>query len=259
MPQADTAKKDELLESLSKGLALLRLLGAGAERLTMQEVAEQLDVTRAAARRLLLTLEHNGYVAQDGRHFALTPRVMELGYAYFASMSLPQMARPYLQQLCETLGESCSLGVLDADSVVLVAREEPRQLLRVDMALGRRMPAYAHSLGRVLLAGLDDSALEAYLAGATLRKLTPFTVSSRATLARTLRQVRADGYCVLVSELVDGYAGISVPLRDQAGKVVAGLGFSMVLGSRDRAHLEARFLAPLREAAARIEAILQAR
>lgn len=259
MPQAETAKKDELLESLSKGLALLRLLGAGAERLTMQEVAEQLDVTRAAARRLLLTLEHNGYVVQDGRHFALTPRVMELGYAYFASMSLPQMARPYLQQLCEGLGESCSLGVLDAESVVLVAREEPRQLLRVDMALGRRMPAYAHSLGRVLLAGLDDSALQAYLAGATLHKLTPFTVSSRTTLARTLRQVRADGYCVLVSELVDGYAGISVPLRDQSGKVVAGLGFSMVLGSRDQAHLEARFLAPLREAAARIEAILQAR
>ncbi|PVY81340.1 IclR family transcriptional regulator [Cupriavidus alkaliphilus] len=258
MPQAETAKKDELLESLSKGLSLLRLLG-GAERLTMQEVADQLDVTRAAARRLLLTLEHNGYVAQDGRHFALTPRVMELGYAYFASMSLPQLARPWLQHLCETLGESCSLGVLDAESVVLVAREEPRQLLRVDMALGRRMPAYAHSLGRVLLAGLDDSALEAYLAGATLRKLTPFTVSSRTTLARTLRQVRADGYCVLVSELVDGYAGISVPLRDQAGKVVAGLGFSMVLGSRDRTQLEARFLAPLREAAARIEAILQAR
>ncbi|MDQ0143952.1 IclR family transcriptional regulator domain-containing protein [Cupriavidus necator] len=259
MPQAETAKKDELLESLSKGLALLRLLGAGAGRLTMQDVADQLDVTRAAARRLLLTLEHNGYVAQDGRHFALTPRVMELGYAYFASMSLPQMARPYLQGLCQALGESCSLGVLDADSVVLVAREEPRQLLRVDMALGRRMPAYAHSLGRVLLAGLDDGALENYLAGATLRKLTPFTVGSRTTLARTLRQVRADGYCVLVSELVDGYAGISVPLRDQDGKVVAGLGFSMVLGSRDRAHLEARFLAPLREAAARIEAILQAR
>ncbi|WP_439683141.1 Transcriptional regulator, IclR-family [Cupriavidus oxalaticus] len=259
MPQAEATKKDELLESLSKGLALLRLFAGGAERLTMQDVAEQLDVTRAAARRLLLTLEHNGYVAQDGRHFALTPRVMDLGYAYFASMNLPQMARPYLQELCAALGESCSVGVLDAESVVLVAREEPRQLLRVDMALGRRMPAYAHSLGRVLLAGFADDALAAYLDGATLHKLTPFTISSRTALARTLRQVRTDGYCVLISELVDGYAGISVPLRDQAGKVVAGLGFSMVLGSRDKAHLERHFLEPLRDAAARIETILQAR
>jgi len=111
----------------------------------------------------------------------------------------------------------------------------------------------------VLLAGLADDALAAYLDGATLHKLTPFTISSRTALARTLRQVRTDGYCVLISELVDGYAGISVPLRDQAGKVVAGLGFSMVLGSRDKAHLERHFLEPLRDAAARIETILQAR
>lgn len=259
MSDHEAPKKEELLDSLTKGLALLRLFAGGAERLTMQEVAEQLDVTRAAARRLLLTLQHNGYLSQDGREFALTPRVMELGYAYFASMNLPQLARPYLQALCAQLGESCSVGVLDAESVVLVAREEPRQLLRVDMALGRRMPAYAHSLGRVLVAGMEDDALDAYLASAELRKLTPFTVSSRTALARTLRQIRADGYCVLVSELVDGYAGISVPLRNQAGKVVAGLGYSMVLGSRDKAHLETRFLPPLREAAAQIEGILQAR
>ncbi|MGO4277526.1 MULTISPECIES: IclR family transcriptional regulator domain-containing protein [Cupriavidus] len=255
----DAPKKDELLDSLTKGLALLRLYASGVERLTMQEVAEQLDVTRAAARRLLLTLEHNGYLAQDGRYFALTPKVMDLGYAYFASMNLPQLARPYLQALCAEAGESCSIGMFDRDSVVLVAREEPSQMLRVDMAIGRRMPAYAHSLGRVLLAGLDDAALVTYLESAELRKLTPFTIDSRAALARKLEQVRADGFCTLISELVDGFAGISVPLRDQTGKTVAGLGLSMVLGSRNQAYLESHYLPPLRAAAEKIEAILRAR
>jgi len=261
----DTPRKEELLDSLTKGLALLRLYASGASEasgaggLTMQEVAEELDVTRAAARRLLLTLAHNGYLAQQGRQFVLTPKVMDLGYAYFASMNLPQLARPYLQALCAEAGESCSIGMLDGESVVLVAREEPRQLLRVDMAIGRRMPAYAHSLGRVLLAGLDDDALAAYLAHAELRPLTPFTITSRPALATKLAQVRADGYCTLVSELADGFAGISVPLHDQTGKVVAGLGLSMVLGSRDAAHLEQHCLPPLRSAAEKIEAILRAR
>lgn len=255
----EVPKKEELLDSLTKGLALLRLYASGVERLTMQDVAEQLDVTRAAARRLLLTLAHNGYVAQQGRQFVLTPKVMDLGYAYFASMNLPQLARPYLQALCAEVGESCSIGMLDRESVVLVAREEPSQLLRVDMAIGRRMPAYAHSLGRVLLAGLDDHALAAYLKGAELRKLTPFTVDSRPALARKLAQVRQDGYCTLISELADGFAGISVPLRDQSGKVVAGLGISMVLGSRDAARLESHLLPPLQRAAAKIESILKAR
>jgi IclR family pca regulon transcriptional regulator len=252
-------RKEELLDSLTKGLALLRLYASGTGRLSMQDVAEQLDVTRAAARRLLLTLAHNGYVAQQGRQFVLTPKVMDLGYAYFASMNLPQLARPYLQALCAEAGESCSIGMLDHESVVLVAREEPSQLLRVDMAIGRRMPAYAHSLGRVLLAGLDDDALAAYLDSAELRPLTPFTITSRPALARKLAQVRADGYCTLISELADGFAGISVPLTDQHGKVVAGLGLSMVLGSRDQAYLETHYLPPLRHAAAQIETILKAR
>jgi len=252
-------KKEELLDSLTKGLALLRLFASGVESLTMQDVAERLGVTRAAARRLLLTLQHNGYLAQDGRRFSLTPRVMELGYAYFASMSLPQLARPHLLALAAQTGETCSVGVLDGESVLLIAREEPRQILRVDMAIGRRMPAYAHSLGRVLLAGLDDAVLREYLAGAQLQKLTPFTIRSRTALAATLQRVRAEGYCTLISELVDGFAGISVPLHDQSGKVVAGLGFSMVLGSRNAAFLEQHYLPPLTEAASRIEEVLRAR
>ncbi|TWG89202.1 IclR family transcriptional regulator [Cupriavidus gilardii J11] len=257
--EATAPKKDELLDSLNKGLALLRLFASGVESLTMQEVAERLEVTRAAARRLLLTLQHNGYLAQNGRQFSLTPRVMELGYAWFAGMTLPRLAQPHLRALAARCGETCSVGMLDDESVVLVAREEPRQMLRVDMAIGRRMPAYAHSLGRVLLAGLDDDALHDYLARAELRKLTPFTVDSPQALMRTLEQVRADGYCVLVSELMDGYAGISVPLHDQTGKVVAGLGFSMVLGSRAPESLASRYLAPLREAAGAIEEVLRAR
>ncbi|MGY8523907.1 IclR family transcriptional regulator domain-containing protein [Paracidovorax citrulli] len=256
---AKAQKKEELLDSLTKGLALLRLFASGTESLSMQDVADRLEVTRAAARRLLLTLEHNGYLAQQGRQFVLTPRVMDLGYAYFASMSLPRLAQPHLRALAARCGETCSVAMLDGEDVVLVAREEPRQILRVDMAIGRRMPAYAHSLGRVLLAGLDEDALKHYLAHATLRKLTPFTVDSPKALSAALQRVRKDGYAVLVSELMDGFAGISVPLRDQTGKVVAGIGFSMVLGSRKAETLVERYLSALQQTAAEIEAVLRGR
>lgn len=257
MPATSTTeKKEELLDSLSKGLALLRLFATGVPAMSIQEVSEKLDVTRAAARRLLLTLQHHGYVTQNGRLFSITPRVMELGYAYFASMKLPSLARTAMQGLAAEIRETCSLGVLDGESVVLIAREEPEQLLRIDMSVGRRMPAYAHSMGRVLLAQLEADQRQQYLRCADRRKLTRFTVTSRAGLERILNQVRADGYCVLISEMVDGIAGLSVPVHDQRGSVIAAMGVSMVLGSRGREDVVRHYLPPLQRAAESVRQML---
>ena len=252
-------KKEELLDSLAKGLSLLRLFAQEGRSMTMQEVAEKLDVTRAAARRLLLTLVDQGYVSNDGRHFSVTPRVIELGYAYFAAMDLPTVAGPAMRALSARINENCSLAVLDGPSIVLIARQEPQHLIRLDMWVGRRMPAYANSLGRALLAYLEPQEWEDYLARTELRKLTPFTETSREALEKKLARVRSTGYCVLVSELVDGLAGVSLPIRQADGKVLASLGVTMVLGSRTRKQIVDACLPALRAAAYEIEALLHAR
>ena len=137
-------KKEEFLDSLANGLQLLRIYATGVASVTVQEAAEQLDVTRAASRRILLTLEKLGYVRQDGRQFSPTPKVMDLGYAYFASLSLPRLVRPVMQDVARALGETCSLGVLDREHVVFLAREEAPKLLKLDLTIGSRLPAYAH-------------------------------------------------------------------------------------------------------------------
>lgn len=251
-------KREELLDSLSKGLALLQLFAAEGASLTIQDVAEKLDVTRAAARRLLHTLLHHEYVAQEGKAFWVTPKVIELGYAYFAAMDLPTLSRNPMRLLAGQLNETCSLAVLDGSSIVLIAREEPKQMVRLDMAVGRRMPAYAHSLGRALMAFLNKEQWEAYLARTELKKLTQFTTCTRSGLERKLAQVRAHDYSLLISEMVDGLAGLSVPLRERDGHVIASLGVSMVLGSRTEKQIIAHCLPALRETAGRIEALLHA-
>lgn len=249
-------KNPEHLESLSKGLALLRLFGQGISSMTIQEAATRLDVTRAAARRLLLTLQHHGYVAEHGTEYSLTPRVMELGYAYFAGINLPTLSKPAMQELAASVKETCSLGVLDGPFVAMIAREEPQRLLRLDLAVGRRLPAYAHSLGRQLLAYLDEAGWEQYLSSTDMRKLTPQTVSSRSALEKSFKQIRKDGYCVVMDEILEGVGGISVPIRNRAGVVIAAMSVSMVLGKRTKERIVSDFLAPLQRAAQSVEPLL---
>ena len=167
---------------------------------------------------------------------------MDLGYAYFASLSLPRLVRPVMQDVARALGETCSLGVLDREHVVFLAREEAPKLLKLDLTIGSRLPAYAHSLGRALLSTLDDEALDQYLENAELKRLTPYTTVSKTALRKLIRQVRSDGYSISVSELVDGFAGVAVPLRNHEGKVVAGLSVSMVLGARSPDELRRQHL-----------------
>src|SRR3954471_13489453 len=164
------------VQSLARGLAVIRAFGAGSPELTLSEVARATGLTRAAARRFLLTFADLGYVRTDGRLFALSPRVLELGYAYLSSLSLPEVAEPHLEQLVAEVHESSSVSVLDGDDVVYVARVPTSRIMRVAISVGTRFPAYATSMGRVLLAGLDDAELDAFLARAELRRLTTRTV-----------------------------------------------------------------------------------
>src|SRR4051812_30633825 len=174
-PMRDPAREPHFVQSLERGLAVIRAFDAHHRELTLSEVARATDLTRAAARRFLLTLADLGYVRTDGRRFALSPRVLELGYAYLSSLSLPEVAEPHLERLVAEVRESSSVCVLDGDAVVYVARVPTSRIMTVSINLGTRFPAYATSMGRVLLAVLPAEELERYLARVELRRLTART------------------------------------------------------------------------------------
>src|SRR3954462_10671889 len=166
------------VQSLERGLAVIRAFDADHPELTLSDVARATGLTRAAARRFLLTLTDLGYVRTDGRLFALTARVLELGYAYLSALSLPEVAEPHLEALVAEVRESSSLSVLNGDDIVYVARVPTSRIMRVAINVGTRFPAYATSMGRVQLAGLSDGELDDYLEAVELKRLSPRTVTS---------------------------------------------------------------------------------
>src|SRR5579875_2536728 len=188
---------------MARGLAVIRAFDSDHPALTLSEVAELTGLARAAARRFLLTLADLGYVRVDGRTFALTPRVLELGYAYLSSLSLPQIAEPHLERLAAEVRESTSVTVLDGTDIVYVARVPASRIMRVTISIGTRFPAYATSMGRVLLAGLTPAELDACLARATMSPITARTITSPAALRAELDRVRAQGWALVDQELED--------------------------------------------------------
>jgi IclR family pca regulon transcriptional regulator len=247
-----TARDGAFVQSLERGLLVIRALDA-SEPQALSEVARATGLSRAAARRFLLTLEQLGYVRQARGRFALTPRVLELGYAYLSSLTLPEVAQPHLERLVEQVHESSSVSVLDGDDVVYVARVPTRRIMSVTISVGTRFPAYATSMGRVLLAGVPDEQLDATLSRADLRKLTARTITSVDLLREAIQEVRRQGYAIVDEELEIGLRSIAVPIRDAAGVVVAAINLSAQASRRTVADLKRRLLPPLLDTAAAIE------
>ena len=245
------------VQSLERGLAVIRAFDAQRPELTLSEVARHCDLTRAAARRFLLTLADLGYVRTDGRMFRLTPRVLELGYAYLSSLSLPEVAAPHMERLVEEVHESSSMSVLDGDDIVYVARVPMARIMTVAINVGTRFPAYATSMGRVLLAALPDKALEEYLARVTPERLTPRTVTSPDALRAELARVRAQGYSIVDQELEGGLRAVAAPVRDKAGTTVAAINVSSHASRSSMEKIRRELVPRLRAAAARIEADLK--
>jgi IclR family pca regulon transcriptional regulator len=241
------------VRSFERGLAVIRAFDADHPARTLSDVARSCDLTRAAARRLLLTLVDLGYVHQDGRQFRLTPRVLELGYSYLSSFSLPQIAEPYLEQLVERTKESSSLCVLDGDDVVYVARVPARRIMTAAITVGTRFPAHATSVGRVILAHLPDEELELRLARADLRRLTDRTVVSAKALRAELDRVRRQGYALVDQELEEGLRSIAAPVRDRGGEVVAAVNIPVHVSRNSLASVRRDLLPHLLEAVAGIE------
>lgn len=253
-----TGRGQDFVQSLERGLAVIRAFDRDHPELTLSEVAAATGVTRAAARRFLLTLAELGYVRSDGRLFALTPRVLELGYAYLSSMSLPEVAEPHLEALVATVNESSSVSVLDGTDVVYVARVPTSRIMTVSISVGTRFPAYATSMGRVLLAGLDDAELAAYLRTVRPSRLTPRTLGSAAALRTELGRVRAQGWALVDQELEEGLRAVAAPIRDRAGRVIAAVNISAHASRTSLEQMRRSFVPPLLAAAARISADLPA-
>lgn len=241
------------VQSLERGLAVIRAFGASTPELTLSEVARATGLTRAAARRFLLTLADLGYVRTDGRRFALTPRVLELGYTYLASLTLPEVAEPHLEALVAEVRESSSMSVLDGEDIVYVARVPTSRIMRVSISVGTRFPAYATSMGRVLLAGLPEEELAAHLARVDLRRFTRRTVTTREALRAELDRVRERGWAMVDQELEEGLRSIAAPIRARGGRVVAAVNVSTHAARVSKEALRRELLPPLLAAAARIE------
>ena len=244
------------VQSLRRGLAVIRAFDAHHSELTLSEVARLCDLTRAAARRFLLTLVDLGYVRTDGRLFSLTPRVLELGYAFLSSLSLPEVAEPHLERLVAEVHESSSLSVLDGDDIVYVARVPTRRIMTVAINVGTRFPAYATSMGRVLLAFLPDDARQAHLDRIRLDRLTGRTVRTVGTLRSELDRVRAQGYAIVDQELEEGLRAIAAPVRDRTGRVVGAVNISVQASRASVDTMRRSLLPPLLAATARIDADL---
>ena len=221
-----TAGSGDHVQSLARGLAVIRAFDAEHPRQSVSEIASSTGLSRPAARRFLLTLADLGYVRSDGTVFWLTPRVLDLGYSYLSSLSLPEIAGPHLEALTARVHESASVSILDGDDIVYVARVPVSRIMAVSITIGTRFPAYATSMGRVLLADLAPADLDDHLERVSPVALTEHTKLTTAELREAIERTRRDGYCIVEEELELGLRSLAAPVHGRDGSVIAAVNIS---------------------------------
>jgi IclR family pca regulon transcriptional regulator len=217
---------DSYVQSFARGLQVIRSFSERAPRQTLSDVAAATGLTRAGARRILLTLQTLGYVQSDGKLFALTPRILDLGFAYLSSMPIWNRAEPVMETLVQQVQESCSAAVLDDTDIVYVLRVPTHKIMRISLGIGSRLPAWCTSMGRLLLADLDDEVLRARLEASSIAPLTRHTVTDIDTLVAKVQQARRQRWCLVNQELEEGLVSIAAPIVDRGGRMVAALNIS---------------------------------
>ncbi len=249
----------DYIQSLHRGLDVLRAFDADHSAMSLAEVAERVGLSRPVVRRLLMTLEYLSYVNRDGRWFSLTPRVLDLGFSYLSSLTVAQLALPFMEELSHQVDESCSLAVLENYDIVYVQRVSVRKVMTISIGVGARLPAYCTSMGRVLVANLEEETRARWLRALKPQARTRFTLTDRSGLLKELDRVRAQGYAYVEQELEEGLCSVAVPVHSRSGEAIAALNLGMpfTVGARTRALKVA--LPALRAAAQRIEQQLPAR
>jgi IclR family pca regulon transcriptional regulator len=228
--------------SLEKGLLVIEAFDANRQRLTLSDVAKLTGITRAAARRYLLTLTKLNYAEFDGRYFSLTPRILRLGYAYLSSASLSAQVQPFLERISEETGESSSAAILDGDDIVYIARSATRRIMSIGLGVGSRLPAHCTALGRAILAHQPDDAVDAYVQRVRLEARTPKTITDKANFRSVLEVARAQGYALVSEELEYGLRSIAIPVVQRNGKVTIALNLSAQAGRVSAEDMKERFL-----------------
>ncbi|MEP6965745.1 MAG: IclR family transcriptional regulator C-terminal domain-containing protein [Polaromonas sp.] len=220
------APGDSYVQSFARGLEVIRSFSAQSPRQTLSEVAGRTGLTRAGARRILLTLQTLGYVESDGKLFSLTPRMLDLGFAYLSSLPIWNLAEPVMQTLVGQVKESCSAAVLDGTDIVYVLRVPTQKIMSITLGVGSRLPAYCTSMGRMLLSALPETELMQILEISERTARTRFTVTGVEELVARIAQVRQQGWAQIDQELEEGLVSMAAPVTDRAGNTVAALNIS---------------------------------
>ena len=202
---------------------MLEAFNAERPAMTLADMSRATGLTRATVRRLLLTLVALGFVCTDGRTFELTPRVLDLGFAYVSSLQLPDIAQPFMEALSDRVHESVSASVLDGSQIVYVARVNTQRIMGISLAIGSRLPAAWTSMGRVLLAGLSDSQLDEFLDSLVVGGPTPQSINDIDALRSEILTIRSQGYALIDQELELGIRSVAAPLRDRRGRTLAAI------------------------------------
>jgi len=254
---ADNKPGDSYVQSFARGLEVIRSFSAERPVQTLSEVAAQTGLTRAGARRILLTLQTLGYVHSDGKHFQLAARILDLGFAYLSSQPLWNLAQPSMETLSEAVQESCSAGVLDGLDVVYVARVHAHKIMSTNLGVGSRLPAFWTSMGRVLLAALPQHELQSLLQQCPRTAYTRYTQTTDADLLAAIAQVRAQGWALINQELEEGLISVAAPLCNARGQTVGAINVSGQANRTNAQEMQTRILPQLLQTAHSISQLLR--
>jgi IclR family pca regulon transcriptional regulator len=242
----------EFVQGLARGFDVIRAFSVDAPALTIADVSARTGLTRAVARRYLFTLEELGCVVHSGAQFRLTPRLLDLGFTYLATIDVPNVAQPIMEKVVEKLRESCSVSVLDGHDCVYVARVAAKRIMSINLVVGSRLPAHATSMGKVLLAHLSPEDLDAYFATAPLQRFTKRTICDETRLRRVLRDVKGRGWAFADQESEDGVRTVAAPLFDRWQKIRAAINVSGHASRVSMKELRQAYLPVLLDAATQI-------
>jgi len=243
--------------SLARGLKVIEAFQGHTEGQSVADIARRTKLSRAAVRRLLITLEFLGYAESNGRAYRLTSHVLKLGFSYLSSASLPTIAQPELDKITEALDESSSLSVRDGDEIVYIARSSAKRVMSVGLSVGSRLPAYCTSMGRVLLSALPEEQLGAYLERVEVKSHTPKTITDKKIIGDIIRRVRSDGFALTDEELELGLRSIAVPVRTRHECIIAAMNIGVHAARVSAGEMIHRFLPILQESANNLSQFLR--
>ena len=237
------------IAGLERGLGVIEAFDENHSRMTAQQVGERCGLSRTAARRYLLTLQHLGYVSSDSKQFWLTPRIMRLGQSYLSSARLPRIAQPVLQRVSASLQEVVYLAVLDEGEVVYVSRNGPNRAMSSGFVLGARVPGHVTSAGMLMLANLPSAQLEEWFASHELPAYTPYTIATQEDLRKEIKRIRQQGWALSEQQFDLAFRGIAVPLKDLRGDLMGALSVLMPIQGESSEAVVKRIVPVLQEAA----------